>query len=119
MTRREDVEKYLRDLRVKIGIFDIYIRDDRGKNAQALLDLDITPDKRKKIIMDLKVDDYSEGPLEEKQNCLLPMWVFGTQVNKEEVYIKVSMAAPNCKAICISFHLAEYPINYPFKKQTL
>ena len=118
-TNKEDVEKYLKDLKFKIGIFGIYIRDDRGKNAQALLDLDITPNKRKEIIIALNPDDYSEGPMEEKLNNLLPMWVFGTQVKKQEVYIKVSMGAIDSKAICISFHLAEHPIHYPFKKRTL
>ena len=34
----------------------------------------------------------------------------------QEVYIKISYGMPNRRAICISFHLAEYPMNYPYKK---
>jgi hypothetical protein len=44
------------------------------------------------------------------------MWVFGKQVKKKEVYIKVSMGIENTGAVCISFHIAEHPIKYPFKK---
>ena len=90
--------------------------DDRGKNQQALLDLEITPAKRKEIVSSLKTEDYSQGPLDEKMLGILPMWVFGKCVKKKEVYIKISMGKKNSSAVCISFHIAEYPMNYPFKK---
>jgi hypothetical protein len=47
---------------------------------------------------------------------ILPMWVFGKQVKKNEVYIKVSMGIENNGAVCISFHIAEHPMNYQLKK---
>jgi len=65
-----------------------------------------------------KIEDYSQGPLDEKMCGLLPMWVFGKQVKKREVYIKVSMGNESTQAVCISFHIAERPMSYPFKKQT-
>jgi hypothetical protein len=49
---------------------------------------------------------------------ILPMWVFGKQLKNKEVYIKVSMGRENNGAVCISFHIAEHPMNYPLKKQT-
>lgn len=45
------------------------------------------------------------------------MWVFGKKVEKEEVYIKVSMGNENTEAVCISFHVAEHPMIYPLKKE--
>jgi hypothetical protein len=36
-------------------------------------------------------------------------------VNNTEVYIKISMGLYNSQVICISFHDAEHPMNYPFK----
>ncbi len=112
---KNDVEHFLKDLKVKIQIFGIIFLDDRSKNQQALLDLEILPKQRKEIIQDLKVEDYSEGPLAEKMHGLLPMWVFGKIINKKEIYIKISMGEKNSQAICISFHVAEYPMNYPLK----
>lgn len=99
-----------------MNIFGILFLDDRGKNQQTLHDLEISLAKRKEILSSLKAEDYSQGPLEEKMRGILPMWVFGKQVKKKEVYIKVSMGNENGGAVCISFHLAEHPLNYPFKK---
>ena len=115
MAGKEEVERFLKELKQKIKVFEILFRDDRGKNAQTLLDLEISPTKRKEIIEKLEVDNYSQGPLEEKMQGLLPMWVFGKLVKKEEVYIKISMGQQNSNVICISFHIAEHPMNYPFK----
>ena len=117
MATKNEVDRFLKDFKQKTKIFQI-IFDVRGKNAQALLDLDINPVKRKEVIESLKVDDYSEGPLEEKMRGILPMWVFGKMVKKQEVYIKISMGLANSQTICISFHPAEYPMNYPFKNKS-
>ena len=115
MTTKQEVETFLKELRVKINIFGILFFDDRGKNQQTLLDLEITPVYRKEIISSLKVEDYSQGPLEEKMHGILPMWIFGKRLKQKEVYIKISMGAKNNNVICISFHIAEHPMNYPFK----
>jgi hypothetical protein len=115
MATKQEVEQYLKEFKIKTAVFQILFLDDRGKNTQALAHLDITPFKRKEIIEKLVLEDYSEGPLEEKMRGILPMWVFGKMVNKAEVYIKISMGEANSNTICISFHPSEYPINYPFK----
>ena len=116
MATKSEVERFLKDFKVKMSIYQIIFFDDRGKNAQALLDLDISPISRKETITNLKVEDYSEGSLEEKMRGILPMWVFGKTVKKQEVYIKISMGRENSQTICISFHPAEHPMKYPLKK---
>ena len=118
MTSKKEVDSYLKQLKVKVDIFGILFLDDRGKNQQTLHDLEISPLKRKEIICSLKAEDYSQGPLDEKMRGILPMWVFGKKINTEEVYIKVSMGMENSRAVCISFHIAEHALKYPFKKQT-
>lgn len=117
MTSKHEAETFLKELRVKIKIFGLLFLDNRGKNQQALFDLEITPAYREEVISSLKAEDYSQGPLEEKMHGILPMWVFGKHVKKEEVYIKISLGATNNSAVCISFHIAEHPMNYPFKNQ--
>lgn len=115
MATMYEVESFLKEFKTKMRFFSILFLDDRGKNAQALLDLEITPIARKEIIGKLNIEDYCEGPLEEKMRGILPMWVFGKKIKGNEVYIKISMGTANSNVICISFHLAEYPMNYPFK----
>lgn len=116
MVSKHEVESYLKRLKEKIKIFGILFLDDRGKNQQTLFDLEISPNKRREVINSLKAEDYSEGPLKEKMRGILPMWVFGKEVRKREIYIKVSMGIDNNSAVCISFHIAEHPMNYPLKK---
>ena len=117
ITTKQEVELFLKELHVKIKIFGLLFFDDRRKNQQALHDLEITPAYRKEIISSLKAEDYSQGPLEEQMHGILPMWVFGKKIKQKEVYIKISMGTENNGVICISFHIAEHPMSYPFKNK--
>jgi hypothetical protein len=59
--------------------------------------------------------DYCEGPIKDKMNIESDMWVFGKIVKKKEIYIKITMGDFSNPVICISFHLAEKPMQYVFK----
>lgn len=100
-------------------IWDIVFMDDRAKNTQTLSLLEISPAVRKKVINELSLEDYSEGPLPDKQFLGNDLWVFGKAVKQQEVYIKITLGLVNKNVICISFHVAEYPMNYPFKRKSL
>ncbi len=54
MASKQEVEKYLKKLKVKMEIFGILFLDDRSKNQQTLHDLEISPDKRKEIITQIE-----------------------------------------------------------------
>ncbi|MFI3293829.1 MAG: toxin [Rikenellaceae bacterium] len=116
MATKEEVKQFLSNFFVKLEIYDILFRDDRGKNAKVFEVLDIVPSARKKIIKEIKVEDYSEGPIVNTLNQMGDMWVFGKNIQGEEIYIKISMGISNCSTICISFHIAEHPMKYPYKK---
>jgi hypothetical protein len=109
------VASFLKDFKEKMKFWDVLFRDDRGKNAQALVDLELLPIERKAILETLETKDYSEGPLEEKLYGGAEMWVFGKTIKKKEVYIKITMGAMSSSVICISFHLAHHKMNYPLK----
>ncbi len=113
---REEVERFLQNFKVKANIWPILFRDERGKNAQALADLEITPKQRETIVMELQVNDFSEGPLPDTLYKTGGMWVFGKTVKKTEVYIKITMGEVGGESICISFHTSEKAMAYPFKK---
>ena len=114
MATYEEVERFLERMREKIRVFGIIYRDDRGKNMQTLAELEITPVFRDSIIIDLGVEDYSEGPIVDSINNYGEMWVFGKDVKDNEVYIKITLDA-GTNALCISFHIAEHKMNFPFK----
>ena len=115
MMLKEDVRRFLEEIKVKesSGVLAIVFLNEREKNAQALLDLDIPPDKRTEIIRKLDAEDFyrlEEGKYLDRYDMLS----FGKMIKEIEVYIKISITERN--AICISFHQAEQPITYPFKK---
>ena len=115
MATKEQVEAFLKRLKEKIKVIDNIFRDDRGKNIQTLATLEINTIVRKQIIMNIEPEDYVEGPIVDTLNKVGEMWVFGKNVKGQEVYIKITLGLPNSSTICISFHIAEHKMNYPFK----
>lgn len=115
MITKEDVQLFLNQFHEKLKVFGILYRDDRGKNQQTLEELDIVPSFRRVIIENLKIEDYVKGPIIDELNRLGEMWVFGKDVKEREVYIKIMLSGIGCQTICISFHIAEHPMEYPFK----
>jgi len=115
MSTKAEVASFIKDFKEKMKYWDVLFRDDRGKNTQALVDLELRPIERKAILEAIEPKDYCQGPLPEKLYGGIDMWVFGKTVKKKEVYIKITMGTMGSSVICISFHLAEQKMNYPFK----
>ena len=80
----KDVETFLADLNIKMSVFGIIFRDDRGKNMQTLLDLEITPKTREDIIKTLTPDDYIDGPIPDTLHHYGERWIFGKDVKRHE-----------------------------------
>lgn len=117
MINEDTVKRFLEQLKAKIRIYGVLFRDDRGKNQLTLSKLEIAPQYRVSVIENLTVEDYSEGPLQDTLNSLGDLWVFGKEIKKEEIYIKVTVSMQGDTPVCISFHIAEHKMNYPFKKR--
>ncbi len=115
MADKKEVDHFLKEFKEKMSITKVFFRDDRGKNAQTLADLEIRPIDREKVLQNLKAEDYSEGPLEDTLYKGSDLWVFGKEVKNNEVYIKISIGFGQGGVLCISFHLAERTMNYPLK----
>ena len=115
MASKEEIEQFLKQFHQKLEIYNIVYRDDRGKNLATLASLDMPPSARTKTIKEITVEGYSEGPIIDTLHKIGEMWVFGKDVAKHEIYIKISLGYPNSSTICISFHVAEYPMQYPYK----
>ena len=109
------VEIFLDTFKVKLGIWGVIFRSDRQKNTQTLADLEISVNEVKETLADLTLDDYSEGPLPETLYGGSEMWVFGRVIKSHEIYIKITLGLPSNPTICISFHVAEFPMTYPWR----
>jgi len=109
------IEIFLDTFKVKLGIWGVIFRNDRQKNTQTLADLEISVNDLKEILAHLSLDDYSEGPLPETLYGGSEMWVFGKVIKTCEIYIKITLGLPSNPTICISFHVAEFPMIYPLR----
>ena len=115
MTQQEELRKFLKSFQEKVERRGI-VYYQRKKNLQALLDLEIDPAFRERVLLqELKWEDYYKGP---KPDALIKgneYWEFGKEVKSTEVYIKISLGRKNGPALCMSFHRAERKIIYPFQ----
>jgi len=51
MRRESEVATFLNDFKEKMKFWDVLFRDDRGKNTQALVDLEIRPHWKKRCMV--------------------------------------------------------------------
>jgi len=109
------VDSFLADFKTKKSVWGVLYRDDRGKNAQTLADLELRPVERDEILDALTSRDYCQGPLQENLYGGSEMWVFGKMIKKNEIYIKITLGFTSSGVICVSFHIASHPLTYPLK----
>lgn len=118
MSSKAAVKSFLQELKQIIKTWDIFFVNRPKNSVQDLADLGITANLRKEIIAQLEVEDYCEGPLPETQYNGKELWVFGKIIKKQEIYIKLTISRATGRAICISFHKAEYPLQFPLQEST-
>ena len=108
------VLSFLNDFKELIGQGQFLIKD-HYKNRQALIDLGITYHQREDYILALAIEHYSAGPIPDQYKPG-QYWVFGKEVDGNEVYIKLKIVTKKNGdeyAICFSFHPSDYPLDYP------
>lgn len=109
---RQEVDRFLKTFFPKMQVFGIFFVD-RDKNAEAMKMLGISAAARIKIIKDIMVEDYVETVRD--LTSYGDMFVFGKDYDGSDIYVKISLGKPNNTTICVSFHVAEHPITYPYK----
>lgn len=114
MASEDEVRAFLNSFNTYAKVFDIYVIN-RVENTQALLDLEISANERKEIIMNSHTTDYFKGPSTDRDRPEFEVWEFGKIVKNTEVYIKLTRRRENSRSICISFHPANHQITYPYK----
>ena len=115
MTSKIEVEEFLEIFKTKLSIFD-YILINREKNSQTINNLELKEKDIRKVLEALSIKDYSEGSKQEDFYGGKEMWIFGKNIKKILIYIKVTLAGISKPVICISFHEAEYDMIFPFNE---
>ena len=88
----------------------------RHDNTVTMSHLGITKKNVEEILLSLSVEDYSSGPDDDRSGSG-QIWVFGKVIRGENIYIKLKLVDVDGKKLakCISFHIASYPIKYPYR----
>lgn len=105
--------------RVQLECFHVVGSGDPENKTRAFMKaLDYRIVDVHRVIQRLEVEDYSSGPLRDDKNRPRDLWVFGRYLEEYEVYIKLAayVAGGAVRAVCVSFHEAEWPLAYPYKK---
>ncbi len=113
--KKADIEQFLKEFKAVWRGFVI----PRPENEKTLLKLCITPYQRINEIRNLTYKNYFRGPTPEHDRGMGEWWEFGMMVKGEEIYIKLQMFITKTlkkkKGKCLSFHISDRPIKYPFK----
>lgn len=115
MATKEEVESFLSTFLAKSKLFGMVFLGERKKNIDTLAKLEISAMQMQKEILSLRVDNYKSGPIADRafyHNS--DMWEFGKMIKGEEIYIKITLGGFSNSTLCISFHIAEHKIKYPF-----
>lgn len=116
MADKNEVEKFLNELKEKIRVFDIVFRP-RDKQLEGLIEIGIMPDQRKELILNLKTENYCSGPNEDTFDPSKPnYYVFGIPMAHYEIYIKLSIGLPKKSVDCMSFHISDRKMKFPLKE---
>lgn len=112
MASQVDVNKFLCTFKKLAGQCGIKIAL-RQKNKKTLEELGFHLLDVQNEILTLESTDYLDGPKPDRD---FPgdIWEFGKTIEHEDVYIKLKVSKSG-QPVCISFHIAEQPIIYPFK----
>lgn len=88
----------------------------RKGSLDTLQFLGLTKRNLEEILLILSVADYCAGPKPDRDKPG-EIWEFGKDLDGYDVYIKLKIADVGETKIakCISFHIATYPLKYPYK----
>lgn len=106
-------------LNEKQVILNIIEREDKeeGYNlSDCRAELGIDNNDIKEYLKSLSIENYVETCDDERNKNSNSYYIFGKFVNEKEIYIKVKIQSYDKKiVVCMSFHFAEYKLNYPYK----
>ena len=109
----DDVKSFLNSMNVKIDIYGMVFAE-RQRCQETMRMLGINEIVAKSIIKTLDATDFSKY-FDDTTQWGCDLWAFGKDINGEEIYIKIGLGLPNRQTVCVSFHRADFPIQYPFK----
>lgn len=81
-----------------------------------LASLGITFEQAEDVLLGLGPRDYCKGPEDDEDGSPGEVWVFGNEIDRTSVYIKLKLHGDQGDdARCLSFHAANSPLRFPHR----
>lgn len=126
-SKKKDVEDFLDKLKKLLESDDFDINTDlklirKRKNGDdqkystpyTLLDLDYDVEDIVDRLKELKVEEYSETKFDKDDVNPLTLFVFGKDINKKMIYVKLKVRDQQKQVVCVSFHYAKDEMKFPY-----
>lgn len=115
------VNSYLLRIKAAIAKGKYKFLDSRRKNIDSLAMVGLLPHHAKEFILALTYHNYFNGPEPEESNGYPPgeCMFFGCTVQSLEFYVKIKLCKEENSdyCYCLSFHIAENKIVYPYHRK--
>lgn len=123
---KNDVNNFLNELKSILQNSDFNIDNDliiiKSKKDEiqystrfTMVDLDYDSFDVVERLKELTVKEYSETLLDKDDDKPPLLFVFGKNINKRQVYIKLKIKGVKAKMIlCVSFHYAKWEMRFPY-----
>lgn len=119
---KRDVEEFLTKCKIAASLqISLDWTDD---NIETITDLGYTEDDVLDEILGLSVENYVDGPTQDRDGYANDYWIFGKKIDCKEIYIKIKIrnldddGNKQLSIFCKSFHYTKRPINYPYGKNS-
>jgi len=113
MPEKEEINRFLGNFKKSINKHSLHVLK-RDKNIKTIVELGFKLLDVSDEILRLTYMDYIDGPKTDyDDNYPGVLWEFGKNIKYEDIYIKLKLS--DDKPVCISFHVAEKKLAYPFK----
>ena len=126
-SKKREVERFLTELRAILEdenfneSTDLTLIRSKKKEKEkfstvyTLLDLDYDAEDVVDRLKELTVEEYSETLFDKNDVNPLLLFVFGKDINRKQVYIKLKIKGDQKRhVLCMSFHFAEYQMLLPY-----
>ncbi|MCW8935167.1 MAG: hypothetical protein OQK98_10620 [Gammaproteobacteria bacterium] len=115
--KQDKVVEFLRNFKHATSERGVFIIP-RDSTLLTLKQLGMTKRNLQDELLALSLTNYSKGP-ERDRDQVGELWIFGKVIARHEMYIKLKIFNVDSEyhAKCISFHVAKYPLLYPFSEK--
>jgi hypothetical protein len=111
---RDRVREFIKGVKMAVDTEKVFFFKERTKNRAFIAKHGLSPTVRREILLNLRVEDYSDGPFMDDR---IEIMIFGVFIDDIECYIKLGLRdfGEGYLCQCISFHEAEQSMSYPLK----